>query len=301
MKKTYILALLVMGAATCALGATGAKFTVTVLHEDKPVREFAEKGKRRAAIPFGSEYKLRLQSGHNRRAVAKVTIDGAPVSKLGDFVIPANGEVNLERFLDASLEEGKRFKFVRLDHEEVDDPTRKENGLVRVEFRLEKVVAEGAIPFYILPGDWTNKRFLGTNDLFYINNTIDCASTFTSCSYSGPSTEPGATVGGGKSTQRFREVDIETEEKSVVVELWVSGIKPKLVELGDFDYSADMDCDHSIALGYRAMLTPGASYEFVFGDPKLGYYRVQMTPEEYESLTALVRRAKRDNKPVKRK
>ncbi len=125
-------------------------FALSVVLDGSPVRELVDvppsndfdyvwkKGTNEVALPFHSEYFLRLKNGHGLRATAKIYIDGALVSQLGDIVVPANGKVDLERFLDRSLTEGRRFKFVPLDHPDVDDPSRSENGLVRVEFRLER-------------------------------------------------------------------------------------------------------------------------------------------------------------------
>jgi len=214
--RTWIAVSLFVMVACGVKAASEGGFAVTVLHDDKPVRELAEGEKLRAAVPFNAEYELRLRNTHGRRATARVFIDDAPVSKIGDFVVPENGTLNLERFLDASLDEGKRFKFVRLDHPGVDDPDRAENGLVRVEFRLEKPA-----PVYIVPEQswplwtWTNStQFLSG----YSTTTLDCSTTFCSA------TMPGATVGGSVSRQRFGRVDIDTEEVCVVVELWLRGI-----------------------------------------------------------------------------
>ena len=127
-------------------------FTLNVILNDSPVREVAYDNPyvsfvtpyisptKEVAVPFNSEYQLRIKNGHSLRATAKVYIDGALVSQLGDFVVPSSGSIDLERFLDRSLTEGKRFRFVSLDHPDVDDPSRAENGLIRVEFRLERKV-----------------------------------------------------------------------------------------------------------------------------------------------------------------
>jgi len=221
-----------------ASAASDGGFAVTVLHDDKPVREITEGEKRRAAIPFDAEYELRLRNTHGRRATARVFIDDAPVSKMGDFVVPENGTLNLERFLDASLDEGKRFRFVRLTHPGVDDPDRSENGLVRVEFRLEKHRAIQVVPpaqhwpllIWIYTNSYTHcygNVGIGTsepNTILHVNNadmTLDCyMNSTTLCS----ATMPGATVGGGLSQQGFSRVDIDTEDECVVVELWLRGI-----------------------------------------------------------------------------
>ena len=91
-------------------------------------------------IPFGSEYTIRLRNKHkNRRAVAKITIDGEEVSGQG-IIIPANSHIDLERWVDKPV----KFKFVSIDSPDaVDfgkngDNDDKQKGVVLVSFFLEK-------------------------------------------------------------------------------------------------------------------------------------------------------------------
>jgi hypothetical protein len=114
------------------------KFVLSVLHNGSPVKETGSRYNRQVAIPFGSEYKLRLKNKNDRSCAVRLFIDGAPVSNFGDFVVSAGGTVDLERFVTDSMSRGKRFRFVTLDHSSVDDPTRSENGIIRAEFRLAK-------------------------------------------------------------------------------------------------------------------------------------------------------------------
>jgi len=205
---------------TLNAGAVSDKgFVLNVLQGNVPVREIAEDGKRRAAIPFDTEYKLRLKNANARRCTARVKIDGALVSKLGDIIVDSNGHLDLERFLDASLSEGKRFKFVTLEHPDVDDPKRVENGLIEVEFRLEKERVYIQQPNYFIPPNqyyFTNSW--GFGDIIF--TTTDCSATI-NCS----ATMPGATVGGSQSQQSFHKATMDTEEKVVTLKLWLRGIK----------------------------------------------------------------------------
>ena len=105
-------------------------FVLSILKDGKPLKEIDGV----VRIPFDSEYQVRLRNKNWLNCKAKVYIDGAPVSNLGDFVINSQGVVDLERFLDNSLDEGARFKFVHKDHGEVSDPDNDENGVIRVEF-----------------------------------------------------------------------------------------------------------------------------------------------------------------------
>ena len=168
-----------------------------------------------AVIPFGSEYKLSLKNNNGRRAVVKITIDGTNISSFGNLVIPANDEVTLERFITQSLSEGKKFKFVPLDHPKVDDPGRKENGLIRIEFQLEDkpnyIIIDGSL-FYgeLYP-------LLSSNHIFTSGNSVSNLTT---------SAEPGATIGGSKSEQKFHKIELDFEDKIWVVEIQLKGIKP---------------------------------------------------------------------------
>ena len=183
-------------------------FVLSVIHEGQPVKEMVEDGKNRVALPFDSEYKLRLKNTNDRKCSVKVSIDGCNVSALGNVVVDSNGNIDLERFIDASLTEGNKFKFVALDDPAVDDPTKAENGLIEATFTLEK--EQEAIE-YIVP-QWN----------FYIGVTncyINCASTFCYAS-----TEAGATVQGSESSQSFRKVSFDGEEESVTLRLWIRGI-----------------------------------------------------------------------------
>jgi hypothetical protein len=220
-------------------------FAVSVLHDGYPVREFSYG----VPIPFDSEYTLRIKNTHERRATAKVFIDGALVSKLGDFVIPANGKLDLERFLDSSLHEGQRFKFVAFDHPDVDDPSREENGLVLVEFQHEKTnlpALEDQNLYIIMEGDETVWPIItiepcsgddcytlttddgswgwANSDLGSIDDTWITDGSITVSINTSSSVSPGATVPGGHSDQKFREVDIEVEDKVTILELRIVGI-----------------------------------------------------------------------------
>jgi len=109
-------------------------FVLCVLHEGSPVREINGQ----VAIPFGSEYKVRLKNKHGYlRAKARVWIDGRKVSGLGDFIVNAGETVDLERFLTDNLSSGNKFKFVPLSDRRVNDPTDDNNGFVKVEFYRE--------------------------------------------------------------------------------------------------------------------------------------------------------------------
>lgn len=87
-------------------------------------------------IPFGSEYTIFLKNKHDRRATAKVKLDGETV---GEFVVNAHKSLELKR----PESHNAAFKFVHIDS----DASRKEgksrkndgtNGLIEVEWKLER-------------------------------------------------------------------------------------------------------------------------------------------------------------------
>ncbi len=199
-----------------AVGRDG--FVANIIQDGYQVKELSNK----VSLPFYSEYQIRLKNTHDRKATAKVFIDGIPVSKLGDIVIPSNGQVNIERFLDRSLTEGKKFKFVPITHPEVDDPYSKDNGTIKVEFKLERKYEPNVLilpekPYSRIPLPYSGtewKIFTGTNGINTVSNTnISCSTT-----------SAGATIGGGESYQIFTEIHLDMEDQVFTIELKIIGI-----------------------------------------------------------------------------
>jgi hypothetical protein len=191
-------------------------FVLTILRDGEPVKELGGK----VYLPFNTEYSIRLKNRHDKRALANVSIDGRAATSLGSLIIPPKSSVTLERFLDHSLIEGCRFKFVSLDHPEVDDPSDSNNGIVRVEFYLERNIKINYDPKPWVPQidrPWKPWKPWRREDIKWIyepeatDSTADSAvgnHTYTYCSSlfksSGPSSLKGATVGGDYSNQHFQ-------------------------------------------------------------------------------------------------
>lgn len=210
------------------------KFVLSIIHDGRPVKESGSGSNRQVAIPFGSEYKIRLKNKNDRDCTARVLVDGVPVSNFGDIIVSAGGTVDLERFITNSMSSGKRFKFVELDNPNVDDPTKSENGVVRVEFRL-----------YIPP--FNNFKYHENNDgMWYIGDAsyLDFSSgsngvrtfknggvindprdTVKYCSTNISSTQPGATIEGRKSNQSFSHIWLDVESTKTIIQLKIVGIK----------------------------------------------------------------------------
>lgn len=112
------------------------KFVLCVLVNGEPQKELANGV---VSLSFGAEYALRLRNKNNRRAVAKIYIDGENVSG-GGYVIGANDYVDIKRHHDKD----RAFKFVSLDSAEAVDFGKngpnpdKIKGTIEVRFHLEK-------------------------------------------------------------------------------------------------------------------------------------------------------------------
>jgi len=226
------------------------KFVLSIIHDGHPVKEFGGIGNKRVTLPFDSEYKIRLKNKNNKGCTARVFIDDKQVSKLGDLIINANGTIDLERFVDSSLEHGKKFKFVSLDHPDVDDPTSSKNGIIKVEFRLAK--KENSIKINIdqtyKPWNWDDWKYtefykpwnFTTGDfiVYSDNNTgtlrnsggpVQCSfssdANFISENITNTDLEDGATVEGRHSDQSFVYSNLDVEDFATILQLKIVGIK----------------------------------------------------------------------------
>jgi len=217
------------------------KFVLSVIHDGHPVKETGQKWTREAAIPFDSEYKIRLKNKNDRSCTARVFIDGKKVSNLGDVIVTAGGTIDLERYIDRSLVQGKKFKFVPLDHPDVDDPTTSSNGAIEVEFRKAK--HQNGIK---LDHDWNWPDFNWAPPYREDNNgptwtfsggdvdgtagamgdSVQCYSGVVGNLKSSRSfVSAGATVGGSKSNQQFSYSNLEVEDYVVILKLKIVGIE----------------------------------------------------------------------------
>jgi hypothetical protein len=244
------------------------KFVLSVIHDGHPVKETGHKGNREVAIPFDSEYKIRLKNKNDRSCTARVFIDGKKVSQLGDVIINAGGTIDLERYIDRSLERGKRFKFVSLDNPDVDDPTSSSNGIIKVEFRKAKhqngikidfdwrdfvwmppYKEDNNGPQWVYTDDKTTAgKYPQEGTVYYSSsnvvngNTMKCSSGFGSLSTS--CALPGATVEGSKSNQQFTYSNLEVEDYAVILKL-------KMVGLEKREAMRDTECKYCTQCGQR--------------------------------------------------
>jgi hypothetical protein len=119
----------------------------------KVLREFKDE----VQIPFGQEYSILLKNLNTVRASVNVTIDGVDVVG-GSLVIRPNSEIELERFIaNGNMKQGNRFKFIeRTSGIENHRGVKIEDGIVRIEFKYEKLVPAFNITPYNPPLIWNN-------------------------------------------------------------------------------------------------------------------------------------------------
>ena len=98
-----------------------------------------------AYIPFGQEYSLLIKNLNSVRALVRIDIDGTDVTGGTQIIVPANGSVDLERFIKAgNMSEGLRFKFIERSSKIENGPRgiKVEDGLIRIEFEFEREQAK---------------------------------------------------------------------------------------------------------------------------------------------------------------
>jgi hypothetical protein len=90
-------------------------------------------------LPFGSAYTVLLKNLNSVRAIAQVWIDGTDTTDGTGLIVPANGEIDLQRFIrNGNLKTGNSFKFIeRTEGIENHRGIKAEDGLIRVEYRFE--------------------------------------------------------------------------------------------------------------------------------------------------------------------
>lgn len=134
-------------------------YVIAIKVNGKTLRE--DNGK--VYLPFNTEYEIFIKNLTLLRVGASVEIDGTDVTN-GLVVIDAKDDVTLKRMiLGNDLTNGPAFKFVSLSSGQVQDPSEKENGYIKVSFFPEKYPTFDTL-YYKTPGTIYNDHGLG--DLF---------------------------------------------------------------------------------------------------------------------------------------
>lgn len=170
-------------------------------------------------LPFDSEYKIFLKNSNFRRVAVKVRIDGTEVTN-GSIILNAFQDVDLERFIvDGNLEAGKKFKFVSISDPAVQDPTNSKNGIVEVEFRLEKDVSKWNVTYFPSFIYHNIPTFKSTTEGFTSNF---CCSLSSAESFAASvNNMRGATIEGEQSNQKFVPVTIGELGEPIVLSLQI--------------------------------------------------------------------------------
>ncbi len=124
------------------------KLAVAIKVNGKVLREGKSQGSERddtVFIPFGSEYTLYVKNMNSVRALVRFSIDGTDATEGVSIIVPANGFIELERFIkNANFNEGLKFKFIERTKKIEDGPRgiKVEDGLIRVEYEFEREPAK---------------------------------------------------------------------------------------------------------------------------------------------------------------
>lgn len=123
-------------------------------------------------VPFGTEYSILIKNLNSLRAMVNVSIDGKDVADgKVDFIVNANSEIDLARFLpNGNMERGNKFKFIeRTASIEQHRGVGVEDGIIRIEFQYERQ----SIPLVNPSTDYWRDKFY-YRDLGYtlLNQTI---------------------------------------------------------------------------------------------------------------------------------
>lgn len=133
-------------------------------------------------MPFLSEYSVFIKNKNNRKARVWVEIDGKDVLNGNTLIINPFDSIDLERFLENDLNNGRKFRFIEKTKEiseyRGDLP---EDGLVSIRYEFEKQeVYSRPEPFINKPGQWfrndgpscESDRIYPTNDrMFEVHST----------------------------------------------------------------------------------------------------------------------------------
>ena len=117
-------------------------------------------------LPFGSEYAILLKNLETRKALVKISIDGADVLDGNSLIIDPNTETNLEGFMKGSIAKNK-FKFIKKTKEISDHRgDRIDDGIIRVEYWFEQLV---------------EKKHIVTEHVHHFYNYYNCNNNCTFC------------------------------------------------------------------------------------------------------------------------
>lgn len=136
-----------------------SKLAVAIKVNGKVLREGKSQGSEQddtVFIPFGSEYTLYVKNMNSVRALVRVSIDGTDATENVSIIVPANGFIELERFVKSgNMNAGLKFKFIERTAKIEDGPRgiKVEDGLIRIEYEFEREPAK-IVPPYTITTTW---------------------------------------------------------------------------------------------------------------------------------------------------
>ena len=181
-------------------------------------------------LPFGSEYIVCLRNKNERRAVARVFIDGENVTR-GGIIVQAHGYIDLE----CDVINRRKFKFVSAKSSEAIDAGKNNrqddgNGVIRVEWQLEKetkplpvvikrqfypAIDPYAPPTSPWPEIWCNANQSAKGDMGFSG---ECVTSGTNSIE-----HEGCTVEGSRSSQQFTLEYLDIESNTTVIQITLKG------------------------------------------------------------------------------
>jgi hypothetical protein len=112
------------------------KLIAVVKSNGKVLREQGEN----VFLPFGQEFTILIKNKNSLRALVKIEIDGTDATDGTSLIVPANGEIEIERFIkNGNLAQGNKFKFIeRTAQIEQHRGAKVDDGFIRIEFEFER-------------------------------------------------------------------------------------------------------------------------------------------------------------------
>lgn len=115
------------------------KLVVAVKANGKVLRELKDT----VYVPFGTEYSLLIKNLDSVRVQVRIKIDGTDTTEGTWLIVPAKGELELERFIKSgNMDKGNRFKFIERTAAIETGPRGigVTDGIIEVDFQFEKRV-----------------------------------------------------------------------------------------------------------------------------------------------------------------
>lgn len=149
------------------------KLAIAIKSNGKVLREFGDTVK----LPFGSEYSIFVKNLNSVRALVKIEIDGKDIADGTSFIVPANGSIDIERFLrNGNKDVGNRFKFIERTErvEKHRGGPQIEDGLIRIEYEFEREPAPliNYTPWYQPLWNQTPPTYYGTSVNYTTTDSI---------------------------------------------------------------------------------------------------------------------------------